>query len=68
MTDTPKEVQEEIPPELAEMVSRFDRLSITPAPRPPIVVSKQPTDTEQDLKDQKKKSNMAFRVGGRGGG
>ena len=31
------------------------------------MVSYQPLDTEQDLKDQEKKSNMAYRVG-RGGG
>ena len=35
MTDTPKEIQEEVPPELAKIVSRFERFSITPAPRPP---------------------------------
>lgn len=46
----------------------FELLSITPTPRPPFVVSEQIIDIEQDLKEQKKKSNMAFRVGGRGGG
>ena len=39
MAGTPKEIQEEVPPELAEIVSGFERLSITPAPRPPLVVS-----------------------------
>ncbi len=68
MTDTPKEIQEEVPLELIEIISRFERSSITLEPRPPFVVSEHPTDTKNDLKDQKKKSNMAFRVGGRGGG
>jgi len=35
MIDTPKEIQEEVPPKLAEIVFGFERLSITPAPRPP---------------------------------
>jgi len=39
MIDTPHEIQEEILPELAEIVSGFERLSITPAPRPPFVAS-----------------------------
>ena len=45
MTDTPKEIQEEVPPELAEIIFGFERL-FAPAPRPPFVVSEQPTDTE----------------------
>ena len=68
MTKTVKEIEEELPPTLEEIISAFERLSLTPATRPPFVVPKQPIDTEQDLNDQKKKSNMAFRVGGRGGG
>ena len=46
MTDTPKENQEEVPPELAEIVIGFERLSITPTPRLPFVVSEKPTNTE----------------------
>lgn len=68
ITDTPKKTREEVPPKLEETVTSFERLYLTPATNPPLVVSKQPTDTEQDLEDQKKKSNMAFRVGGRCGG
>lgn len=68
MTEIEKEVEEELPPTLEEIIFGFERLSITPATKPPFVVSEQPTDTEQDLKDQKIKSNMGFRVGGRGGG
>ena len=34
MTDTQKEI-EEIPPELEEIVTRFEILSLTPASKPP---------------------------------
>lgn len=68
MTETEKEIEEELPHALEKIISGFERLSLTPATRPPFVVSEQPTNTEQDLKDQKKKSNMVLRVGGRGGG
>ena len=65
MTDTPKENHEEVPLELKAIVLKFERLSLTPATNPPLVVSEQPLDTEKDLKDQEKKSNMAYRVGRR---
>jgi len=51
MTELEKEIEEELPPALEEIVSRFERLSLTLTTRPPFVVSEQPTDTEQDLKD-----------------
>jgi len=35
MTDTPVGIEEGIQPELEEIVSGFERLSISPAPRPP---------------------------------
>lgn len=35
MTATPKEILEELPPMLEEIISRLERLSLTPAPRPP---------------------------------
>lgn len=46
MIDTPKENREKFPPELAEIISRFKRLSITPARDPPFVVLEWPTNTE----------------------
>ena len=68
MTDTPKKTREEVPPKLEEIVSSFERLSLTPTFIPPLAVLEQLIDTEHDLKDQKNKSNMAFRVEGRRGG
>lgn len=35
MTETPKEILVELPPALEEIVYGFERLSLTPAPRPP---------------------------------
>ena len=67
MTDTPKKNREEVPPDVEAIVSKFESLSITPTSSPPFVVSEQPLDTEQDLKDQEKKSNMTYRVGREGG-
>ena len=68
MTDIQKETREEVPPKLEEIISGFERLSLTPAPRPSLVLAEKLIDTNQDLNNQKKKSNMAFRVGGRRGG
>jgi len=36
MTDTPYEGEREIWPDIEEISDRFARLSISPAPRPPI--------------------------------
>ena len=38
MTDTPKENREEVPPKLEGIVSSFERLSLTPATSPPLLV------------------------------
>lgn len=63
MSDTPWEIQEGVQPELEEIVSSFECLSISPTPQPPFVVSKQLKDTEQDLRGQRKKYTIALRVG-----
>ena len=67
ITDFGKEDREEIPPKLEEIVARFESLSLKPVSRPPLVISEQHLNTERDLKDQEKKSNMAYRVGWGGG-
>ena len=80
MTENGNKDQEQIPPELENIVEKFEHLSLMPAPTLPSFVVleqtlKQPSeqssehfpDTEQASKSQKKKSNMAFRLG-RGGG
>ena len=51
------------PPELEEIISGFGRLSISPTPKPPLVVSEQPFDTELNLRSRRREVNMAFRVG-----
>lgn len=63
MTDTPVEAEGEIQPEIEEIISGFGHLSISPAPRPPLVVSEQPVDTEFNLRSRRRKVNMDFRVG-----
>ena len=69
MNDMPIDAEGEIQPDIEEIVARLERLSISPAPRPPLVVSEQPVDTELNLRSKRRKSNMAFRVGrGRGRG
>ena len=71
MTDSEKGDQDHIPPELENIVTKFEQLSLRPAPTlPSFVVSEQSSehfsDTEQASKSQKKKSSMAVRIG-RGG-
>ena len=69
MIDTPLQPRRGIQPEVEEIVARSERLSISPAPKPPLVVSEPPFDTELNLRCRRRKVNMAFRVGrGRGGG
>ena len=63
MTDTPVEVEGGIQPALEEIISGFSRLSISPAPRPPLVVSEKQSDIELNLRRRTRKFNMAFRVG-----
>ena len=46
MTETPREIEEELPPALEEILLGFERLFLTPATRPPFVVSEQFIDTE----------------------
>jgi len=36
MTETPREIEEELPPELEAIIYGFEQLSITLAPRPPL--------------------------------
>jgi len=67
MTDTLAREEEGIQLELEEIISGFGCFSISPAPRPPLVVSEKPFDTELNLRSEIRKPNMAFRVGrGRG--
>ena len=58
--------------EIKEIVSKIERLSLTPTTRPPLVVSKHDNNTKQSFKGRRRRFNMAFRVGrgcgGRRGG
>jgi len=63
MTNTPAEEDKGIQPALEEIVSGLENLSISPAPRPPLVVSKQRANTELNLRNKRRKPNMAFIVG-----
>lgn len=36
MTDSPKKTRREVPPELEEIVSGFEQLSLTPTTNPPL--------------------------------
>ena len=63
MTNTPVEVAGEIQSNLEEIISGFGRLSISPTPRPPLVVSEKLVDTKLNLRSRRRKVNMAFRVG-----
>lgn len=63
MVDTPVRIEEEIQPELEEIVSGFEHLSISPALRPPLVVSEQPFDIELNLRSKRRIPNMDFGVG-----
>lgn len=44
MIDIPVGIEEEIQPELEEIVSRFECWSISPAPRPPITKASETSD------------------------
>ena len=64
MTESGNKDQEQIPPELEKIVTKFEHLSLTPRPTlPSFVVSETSlgnfSDTEQASKSQKNKSNMA---------
>ena len=49
--------------EIKEIVSHIESLSLTLAPRPPpLVVSEQENNIEQNLRDKRRGFNMAFRV------
>ena len=68
MNENKNKELEQIPPELENIVSKFEQLSLMPAPTlPSFVVSKQTSEhfsnIEQVSKSQKKKSNMAVRIG-----
>lgn len=63
MTDMPIEAEGEIWPDIEEISDRFVRLSILPAPRPPLVVLEQPSDIGLNLISRRRKVIMAFKVG-----
>lgn len=63
MTDTQPEAEREIQSELEEFIARFERLSISPAPRPPLMVSKKPADIGLNLRSRRRKVTMAFKFG-----
>ena len=68
MNESGNKELEQIPPELENIVQKFEQLSLKPAPTlPSFVVSKQSSnhflDIEQASKGQKKKSSMAVRIG-----
>ena len=73
MNVTGKKDQELIPPELEKNLTKFEQISLTPAPTlPSFVVSEKSSehfsDTKQASKSQKKKPNMAIRIGRGGAG
>lgn len=67
MIDTPEASSREIEAEIKEIAVKLERLSLTYAPSPSLVVSNPTTDIELNLRSKRR---MAFRVGrgqGRGG-
>ena len=52
----------ELNQEIEELLSRIETLSLTPAPRPPLVVSERDNNVEQSFKDRRRGSNMDFKV------
>lgn len=60
MTNTLVEVERGIQPEIEEIISGLSHLSISPAPRPPLVVSEQPNDIELNLRSRRRKVTMDF--------
>ena len=67
-----EEPEEELNHEIEEIVSCIETLSLTPAPKPSIVVSERENNYEHSLKDRRRRFNMDFKVrrgcGGRQGG
>lgn len=68
MSEVVEESKGELNIEIETIVSRIERLSLTPAPRTSFLVSEQDNNTEQSLKGRRRGFNLDFRVGrGHGG-
>ena len=72
MIEVVEDPEGELNHEIEEIISHIEALSLTPAPRPPLVVSERDNNTEQSFKGRRRGFNMAFIVrrgrGGRRGG